>query len=937
MRVPVKQHLTTLLILLLVNVTTTNNARASNEITQSQYDTKEYLTFTLANKLKVLVISDTKSDISAASLVVTAGQRNAPANYLGLPHLLEHAVFLGSKNYPEPSEFDRFIKGHHGWSNGSTRTDNTRYHFQLDHQALDEGLKRLADFLSFPLLDQKSIEKARIAVDNEFQGRTSDWRKTLAILRQESNPAHPAAKFGTGNALSLKGDLTLLKKELTIFHRQYYGAQNITLVIYGKDPVAVLKKMATKHFSQIKQSKLSDKKSMEPLHFPAQLANQIELNIQSDIASLDIRFEVPANNNITIGSAETLAAYLLGHEAEGSLYAYLKNQGLISRLQVNPEGDRHYGIFALYIQLTDKGLANKDKVIESVFSYINLLSTQPLPNWISQDIQIAEKRSFDFPADQEPGDWISTISYDMLFYPKTHWLNHKTVITTKQFTHYLTYLTPENMQLVFSHQKTQVNKVESIYNTPYRVAAFSQTQLALWKKAKMNEYMSFPAKNPYFINELTRNDLEPTIVPEQEHAELAINGKGLSLWSQQKTDISTNKISTKIRFYDALGMKNNLVRNVHRKVLQEYLFGTSYFANLAGFDFTVDTFASGYTLEVNGHSGNYFDFLQQVIAAFFQYQPSEKAFNIAKQELLYDIDYRKNYYRPYEQVQRAVYQTLVNEESDDNLAKDLVNLSYKDYLSVNNVNKKFQLSGLVIGNINNNKLTSFADELQINVKKQLSANLKTPPKIKQLSQGKKIKEIHIEHSDSSIAFAIQAHDNSIKSQANFFLVNAILQRKYYHSIRTDKALAYFVHMKQLSTFPNANIVMVAQSGNSSAEQLSQASNDFLTGYAETLKGISEVEFQQHLDSAIGALNAPVFNLNAYTRKLEQELYATSLNADPVTLKTTAFNNKQEIITALKSLTKKQFVKFYHQQVIGKDSKGLLLFSTGKAISKVATN
>lgn len=917
-------------------------AIADNTIIKSQYDDKDYLAFTLANQLEVLVISDNDTDVAAGSLLISAGQRTSPEEHLGLPHLLEHAVFLGSKNYPKLSEYDNFIKSQRGWSNGSTRSDNTRYHFQLTEQALDEGLARLADFIAFPLLTQQSIEKARVAVDNEFHGRTDDWRRTLTILQQESNPNHPSAKFGTGNAKTLAGDLSTLKKALVKFHQQYYGAQNMTLVVYGKGSVEDLKNMVTMHFSHINQSSLSDKQSTEPRHLAKQLASQIELNIQSNTPSLDIRFEVPASNSNFPYNEGAVASYILSHEAKGSLYADLKAQGLITRLQGEVQGNRYYGILAFYLQLTEKGIANKDKVIESLFGYINLLKAQPLPSWISQDIHIANQRTFDFPSEQEPGDWLSDVSYDMQLYPQKNWLNNYTVNTSKTFSRYLAQLTPENMQLVISHNNDNINtdKLEPIYHTPYRVSNFTDEQLTLWANAKPSKSMRYPGKNPYYVEKLanvSNNKGDNKAVSKESSAkyaqqtqpELAINTAGLQLWSQYKNDINVGKISSKLRIYHQKNTTSELVALVHSKALQEHVFDTDYFALVAGFNFAINSFESGYTIEVNGYSDNYFSFLQKITSLFFDFETSERSFNYAKQELLYDIDYRKNYSRPYRQIERALYQTLFEQETDEVISKKLANLSYQDYLANLAANKKFQLAGVITGKVTDEKLRGFTDKLLSKYNKQLSAGLIKTPQVTQLPIAHQVKEISIEHNDANIGIIIQAHDNSIENQANFFLANSILHRKYYHNIRTDTDLAYFVHMRQLSTYHSANLVMVAQSANSSAEQIQQASSKFIEDFDIALNAMSDEAFAEQVETAINTLNDRPFHLNNYTNKLEQVLYS----APEVNNKVNPFSKKQQTITVLKSLTKQKFTHFYQQQIMAKSSKRLTVFSSGKAIAQ----
>ena len=83
------------------------------------------------------------------------------------------------------------IKANQGWSNGSTRTDNTRYHFQVHAEALAGGIERLSDFVFNPLLSDEAIAVAIAAVDEEFESKkNNDWRNVLSVIRDNTNPQH---------------------------------------------------------------------------------------------------------------------------------------------------------------------------------------------------------------------------------------------------------------------------------------------------------------------------------------------------------------------------------------------------------------------------------------------------------------------------------------------------------------------------------------------------------------------------------------------------------------------------------------------------------------------------------------------------------------------------------------------------------------------------
>lgn len=66
-------------------------------IVKPNEDKRKYLGLKLTNDLKVLLISDPETDISAASLSVNVGSMSDPWEIQGLAHFLEHMLFMGTK------------------------------------------------------------------------------------------------------------------------------------------------------------------------------------------------------------------------------------------------------------------------------------------------------------------------------------------------------------------------------------------------------------------------------------------------------------------------------------------------------------------------------------------------------------------------------------------------------------------------------------------------------------------------------------------------------------------------------------------------------------------------------------------------------------------------------------------------------------------------
>ena len=66
-------------------------------IIKSESDDRQYRGLVLTNGLKVLLISDPKTDMSSAALEINVGSMSEPKAIPGLAHFLEHMLFLGSK------------------------------------------------------------------------------------------------------------------------------------------------------------------------------------------------------------------------------------------------------------------------------------------------------------------------------------------------------------------------------------------------------------------------------------------------------------------------------------------------------------------------------------------------------------------------------------------------------------------------------------------------------------------------------------------------------------------------------------------------------------------------------------------------------------------------------------------------------------------------
>ncbi|OTF71911.1 hypothetical protein BLA29_014779 [Euroglyphus maynei] len=87
----------------------TNSIKRFENIIKPNEDKRNYLGLKLTNDLKVILVSDPETDISAASLSVHVGSMSDPWETQGLAHFLEHMLFMGTKKVCCPFKSNHII------------------------------------------------------------------------------------------------------------------------------------------------------------------------------------------------------------------------------------------------------------------------------------------------------------------------------------------------------------------------------------------------------------------------------------------------------------------------------------------------------------------------------------------------------------------------------------------------------------------------------------------------------------------------------------------------------------------------------------------------------------------------------------------------------------------------------------------------------------
>jgi insulysin len=111
-------------------------------------------------------------------------------------------------------------------------------------------------------------------------------------------------------------------------------------------------------------------------------------------------------------------SHLIGHEGPGSLVSYLKRKGWANGLAAASNYEfSDFEVFEVTIEFTTMGLLALTDVTEAVFSYINMLRTDPIPDYIFQEVLQLDELAWRFLTKGDPGKYATSLATAMQKYP----------------------------------------------------------------------------------------------------------------------------------------------------------------------------------------------------------------------------------------------------------------------------------------------------------------------------------------------------------------------------------------------------------------------------------------------------------------------------------------------------------------------------------------
>ncbi len=603
----------------------------------------------LNNGLEAYIISNPDTDQSAAALLVEVGSWEEPEAIPGLAHFVEHMLFLGTKKYPVENSFSKFITNHAGQNNAMTSDTATTYLFSSNNSAFEEALDRFSSFFISPLFSSSGVARELKAVDQEYAKNLENdvWRQYM-LEKSLSNPLHPFSRFGIGNKETLEGiDPNVLRE----WYQEHYSANRMHLVVYSSLPIETLQEMVIADFKDVPSHKLPDAPPYLTLGDEQLYGHVAYIKPIKETRNIEITWELPPEfAHLKKGRPDELSSFVIGHEGVGSLLSALKNEGLALGLGASSRLlGKDNQVFQISISLTEKGLEQRDLVIERCYQSIARLKKEGIPDYLFDEVKRMNQLDYQYQSRGEVYHIVSAharalVDEELETYPMNTSIIEK--CSPKLLKRFLDELTPRRAWIVVTAPPDEVHvrldRKEKWLGAEYTIAPIPSETLRTWEHALPIASITLPPPNPYIPYDLTLVEnlssadqkldslYTPTLLAQDQQGIAYYKGDDLYF----VPELSCSSL-IKTPYTEAKDAKSEVLIQLFIVAANEALNSTRYTAQMAGLSFNLSSFdGKGLLVQVDGYSDKALLLYSKLLEQVATLKTDIEKFTIYQDELL---------------------------------------------------------------------------------------------------------------------------------------------------------------------------------------------------------------------------------------------------------------------------------------------------------------
>jgi len=803
---------------------------------------------TLPNGLRVMIYQHDLSPATSVSMSVRAGHFYDPQECEGLSHLLEHMMFLGSRHLPKANSINDMVESAGGAINAWTGTEFANYHFHCRSTEIKRILPAFGDMMRLPLLDPDTLNKEINAIEAEFQFKIKDdLRRLYQIHKETANPLHPFSKFSVGNADIFRSlSECELHAALQQYHAQYYVGANMCLAIFTSENVDDVLELVSQSFGALKAGEEANTE-WPALYTPEQLAVEINIVPLQTARRMIVTFALPGLHQDFRTKPLNYLSHLIGDEGEGSLLAYLKNKNWVTNLIAGSgiEGE-DFKDFNVSFQLTEQGLANRDHILQALFSFIALISNAMDEKWRYQEKAHLGALAYQYEDNPKLQNIVCDYSQHLFSFSSDDIKLFRIVIDSfdkEVLENALSYFRPDNIRVKMIAPELATDTVCRFYNAKYQMRPLSQTLLSQLCHPENIPELQLPPPNPYL-----GDDYHLTI-PQAENLtpRLLLDSDYTKLWFAQDDTFHSPKGDLYVSF-DTPAFSDDLLAVAAKRIwlaaLNDYLQAKYYRAEIAGLHYRIYGHQAGFSLHTRGFSNHQPKLAGQLLETIYAFIPDQQHFDRLKAMQIQSLEnalMNKPTNRLFSRLSVIVQK---NTQAPVDLLKAVKECTYQHMREcLDNALKGYYVECFMHGNWSEDEAQSFAEKLQ-----QQCTNANAGPMsraVTALPVGDALyHEVTCEHEDAAVVLYLQAPSNSLIDTAMCMVLEQMLAAPFFNVLRTEKQLGYVVGTGYVPHNQHPGMAFYIQSPSHAPEALLKEMTSFL------FEQLNEIDFYRFYWSTI---------------------------------------------------------------------------------------
>lgn len=909
-------------------------SHSDSKIIKSPQDNRVYDTLTLANDMKIILVSDLDAHTAAAHMLVGKGSFDEPQDMPGLAHFCEHMLFLGTQKYPEPDSFRNFVQSHGGETNAMTKNESTEYFFHIRPESFADAVERFSDFFVAPLFEKSLVDREINAVDSEYQMHLNeDGWGMMDVSKETANPAHPFSRFSIGNHETLSRDKNKLYKDVVAFYQQHYQPQDMTLVLVGPQSIKELSDLAKHHFNAIPSHKMADSTSTPistasakslPLYDKTQLGSDLMIQSKGDYRELVLAFPMnnkPSHQHKVAGGVLSL---LLGYEGEGGLALYLKQKHWISGMQAQySEMTGSQDGLNISFSLTTEGFKHIEEITAYTYGYISLIKTNGLPTYYFDELKKISHNSFLYNEKSTPESLAANLAESAQKYGDSQLITHQFFMPNDQFPQaefvaILADVIPDNMRRVVVANDILGEQHSRWFKVPYRMVPFTKNQIAAWTKAPVLSHFALPVKNPFIPENLALKKPPPYICTNPKK----IERDNIVLWHHQDAVFEIPKGDVRINLISAQepSPESHILAMIYAAGLLEHLTAPLYPAAVAGGSFNLDIHSRGLSVYFTGYNDKQDVLILEVLKQARDYRMDETAFGLMKDRAIQQIRNARQtplYQQAFSELNSMIYHPSWHPdelmEATQKVTLDQVNTYIKNHW------EDVQAEALISGNYTEKDANELAMVIANQIpKSQKKADIKMKNKVVSLSKGS-LWHHHLRSEDPNHigVWYVQNQQTDNDTLAKTLLLAKFMEGPFFQQLRVEKQLGYALNVNPYILKKTSGLLFWVQSPQVLPNQLVNEMQQFVKQFQKGFASLSEKELSVQKESLLFELDQPPLSLSEQTDRWWSVIETGEYE----------FDRREKIIEAVEKITVQDLMVFSRNALNAPTDSGQIFVTT----------